>query len=121
MSDGACDESYGIQVAALAGLPSNIVERAAELLSFLESQAAGAKAGLGQPVKREIGQASLLRYVIAHDMKEAGMESISNPESTVMNPCESATIKYLEEIDYIDKFYFAENEMGGSGITIIDF
>jgi DNA mismatch repair protein MutS len=99
VSDGACDESYGIQVAALAGLPSNIVERAAELLSFLESQAAGAKAGLGQPVKREIGQASLLRYVIAHDMKEAGMESISNPESTAMNPCESATIKYLEEID----------------------
>ena len=28
--------------------------------------------------------------------------------------------KYLDEIDYINKFYFAENDFGGTGVTIID-
>ena len=44
-ADGPCDESYGVQVAALAGLPRNVVERATDLLAFLEQQAQGAKAG----------------------------------------------------------------------------
>jgi len=100
VTDGACDESYGVQVAALAGLPSNIVERAAELLSFLEMQASGAKAGFGQPLKRDIGQASLLRYVVsANDQKEISLESVSTPQEHKQNPCEIATITYLEEID----------------------
>jgi len=100
VSDGACDESYGIQVAALAGLPAEIVERAAELLSFLEMQASGAKAGLGQPVKRDVGQSSLLRYVIGtNDMKEISLESIPQTEQLIQNPCEIATIKHLETID----------------------
>ena len=99
VSDGSCDESYGIQVGALAGLPSHIVERAAELLSFLESQASGAKAGTGQPEKREIGQTSLLRYVISNDMKEISLESMQESNDSKLNSCEIATIKYLEEID----------------------
>ena len=45
ISEGPCDESYGVQVAALAGLPTPVVERARDLLIFLESQAQGAKAG----------------------------------------------------------------------------
>ena len=99
VSDGSCDESYGIQVGALAGLPTHIVERAAELLSFLESQASGAKAGIGQPEKREVGQTSLLRYVISNDMKELSLESIQKTEQENFNSCKIATIEYLEEID----------------------
>ena len=34
VADGPCDESYGVQVAALAGLPRNVVERATDLLAF---------------------------------------------------------------------------------------
>ena len=45
VADGPCDDSYGVQVAALAGLPRNVVERATDLLAFLEQQAGGAKAG----------------------------------------------------------------------------
>ncbi|MBN1466778.1 DNA mismatch repair protein MutS [candidate division KSB1 bacterium] len=36
---GACDHSYGIQVAKLAGLPSAVIERAKEVLQNLERQA----------------------------------------------------------------------------------
>ena len=39
VADGPCDDSYGVQVAALAGLPRNVVERATDLLAFLEQQA----------------------------------------------------------------------------------
>ncbi len=41
---GAADRSWGVQVAAIAGLPRPVLERAAELLAALESGAAGAEA-----------------------------------------------------------------------------
>ncbi len=69
VADGPCDESYGIQVAALAGLPRPVVERASDLLAFLEQQAQGAKAGRdGAPQTREAGQSSLLGYFAAAAM-----------------------------------------------------
>ena len=41
---GAADRSWGVQVAAIAGLPRPVLERAAELLAALESGGAGAAA-----------------------------------------------------------------------------
>ncbi|MBO5781924.1 MAG: hypothetical protein J6R08_05630, partial [Opitutales bacterium] len=35
---GAADKSYGIQVARLAGLPREVIERAKEILSELEAE-----------------------------------------------------------------------------------
>jgi DNA mismatch repair protein MutS len=70
VADGPCDESYGIQVAALAGLPRPVVERASDLLAFLEQQAQGAKAGRdGAPQTREAGQSSLMGYFAAAAMQ----------------------------------------------------
>lgn len=40
IQEGSCDRSYGIQVARLAGLPPEVIERAREILLGLESQAA---------------------------------------------------------------------------------
>ncbi len=36
--EGGCDHSYGIQVARLAGLPSEVIERAREVLANLENE-----------------------------------------------------------------------------------
>ena len=64
VADGPCDDSYGVQVAALAGLPRHVIERASDLLNFLEKQADGAKAGnKGTPMARNAGQSSLLGFV----------------------------------------------------------
>ncbi|HIF45943.1 MAG TPA: DNA mismatch repair protein MutS [Candidatus Poseidoniales archaeon] len=64
VADGPCDDSYGVQVAALAGLPRHVVERSGDLLGFLEKQAQGAKAGeSGTPHARSAGQASLMGFV----------------------------------------------------------
>ena len=65
VADGPCDDSYGVQVAALAGLPSGVVERARDLLIFLEGQAQGARAGSeGTPDTRESGQSSIYLSLI---------------------------------------------------------
>lgn len=37
MMDGPADKSYGIHVAKIAGLPSNLLERAADILHTLEN------------------------------------------------------------------------------------
>ncbi len=64
VADGPCDDSYGVQVAALAGLPRHVVERSGDLLRFLENQAQGAKAGeSGTPDSRDTGQASLMGFM----------------------------------------------------------
>jgi DNA mismatch repair protein MutS len=66
VADGPCDDSYGVQVAALAGLPSGVVERARDLLIFLEGQAEGARAGVdGTPESRQAGQSSLYGWMLS--------------------------------------------------------
>ena len=63
VAEGPCDDSYGVQVAGLAGLPRPVVERARDLLIFLESQAQGARAGEGGvPLVRDAGQSSLFGW-----------------------------------------------------------
>jgi DNA mismatch repair ATPase MutS len=54
-----------VQVAALAGLPISVVERARDLLVFLESQAQGAKAGSNKsPDYRPGGQSSIYGWML---------------------------------------------------------
>ena len=92
VADGPCDDSYGVQVAALAGLPRNVVERASDLLAFLEQQAGGAKAGEhGAPQSRDAGQASLMGYFAAAAMKTA------DPAVNARPPQEEQTLQRLRE------------------------
>ena len=92
VADGPCDDSYGVQVAALAGLPRNVVERASDLLAFLEQQAGGAKAGEhGAPQSRDAGQASLMGYFAAAAMKT------TEPLKNARPPQEEQTLQRLRE------------------------
>ena len=52
---GGADQSYGIEVANLAGLPTKVIRRAREILAELESQEAAPR----QPTAREEEQVSL--------------------------------------------------------------
>jgi len=52
LEEGGADRSYGIQVARLAGLPSEVIERAKELLAELEGTHSGGGEGLGRRGKR---------------------------------------------------------------------
>lgn len=112
VADGPSDDSYGVHVAALAGLPGQVVERARDLLEFLERQAHGAKAGeAGQPAAREVGQRSLFGYAErapsagptsapAGDTASAGTEVLDpatvRPE---LAPAQAAALTRLAETD----------------------
>jgi DNA mismatch repair protein MutS len=48
LEEGGADRSYGIQVARLAGLPSEVLVRAREILTELEGSHSGGGRGLGQ-------------------------------------------------------------------------
>ena len=84
VAEGPCDDSYGVQVAALAGLPSGVVERARDLLIFLEGQAQGARAGSeGTPDTREAGQSSIYGWMLGNgDKPPATNQLILNEEPT---------------------------------------
>ena len=84
VAEGPCDDSYGVQVAALAGLPSGVVERARDLLIFLEGQAQGARAGSeGTPDTRESGQSSIYGWMLGiGDKPPATNQPILNEEPT---------------------------------------
>ena len=117
VADGPCDDSYGVQVAALAGLPAHVVGRARDLLLFLEGEAVGARAGeTGAPLARQIGQSSLFGWMLPQGEKssvgdpqgdnsaegevsrEHAEDSLTNT-GPMMDPTESATIERLEQID----------------------
>jgi DNA mismatch repair protein MutS len=48
LEQGGADRSYGIQVARLAGLPREVIQRASELLVELEGSHSGGGEGLGR-------------------------------------------------------------------------
>jgi len=96
VAEGPCDDSLGVQVAALAGLPQHVVERARDLLLFLEKQAAGAKAGEGgQPGKREQGQKSILGWMMP---SQPNVDPMLEATSGI-NDSESKALEYLTSID----------------------
>ena len=97
VADGRCDDSYGVQVAALAGLPDDVVERARDLLVFLEQQAEGARAGeTGQPSARDSGQRSIFGYMLPVGGEVHG-EAIA--ASVELPQHESRALERLKQVD----------------------
>tara|TARA_B100000925_G_scaffold285125_1_gene261039 strand:+ start:695 stop:3316 length:2622 start_codon:yes stop_codon:yes gene_type:complete len=102
VADGPCDDSYGVQVAALAGLPRHVVERSSDLLGFLEKQAKGAKAGeRGAPTARNAGQSSLLGFIGQPQVRieidavgKALRDALSKIEPDAMTPREAHDTLY---------------------------
>ena len=96
VADGPCDDSYGVQVAALAGLPRPVVERATDLLAFLERQAEGAKAGeSGTPTARAHGQSSLMGYFAAAALNQ----TTSKDTAPTMPQAHYDVIESIEGLD----------------------
>ena len=114
VGDGPCDDSYGVQVAALAGLPRRVVERASELLLFLEKQARGARAGeSGAPLVRDLGQASLLGYLAATNSTKAP----NNDHQVIIEQLDSvlAKIDELSPKEAHDSLYRLKSMRKNSG------
>ncbi len=90
---GGADQSYGIQVARLAGLPVKVINRAKQILKNLESQELSPQ-GLTQKLKKQLHQSSdqidIFEYMaeitesndsVLEEIKELDLNSISPIEA----------------------------------------
>jgi len=87
IEEGGCDDSYGVQVAKLAGLPQRLLDRALEILARLES-------GHGVTNARDIKQAESPTYQIS--LFSAGdnrlKEELGKIDTDNLTPLEALTI-----------------------------
>ncbi len=90
---GGADQSYGIEVAKLAGVPDRVIRRAREILEELESGAVTAPAA---PVE-EVGQISLL---------DMGSQS-------VLNKLRMTDVNVLSPIEALNLLAELKQDMGG--------
>ncbi len=94
IAPGAADRSYGVQVAAQAGLPAGVVERARLLLQWLEqSGASTAPAEAGAPQQRSAGPQSL---PIETDI---GAVQAGTPQLMLMPPPSDPILHDLADLD----------------------
>ena len=84
---GGADQSYGVEVAKLAGVPGKVVDRAREILDELERQ--GWAPARPQTPREESGQVSL------GDMAgTAVLEQLRNTSVETLTPIEAMNLLY---------------------------
>ncbi|HRX42107.1 MAG TPA: DNA mismatch repair protein MutS, partial [Clostridia bacterium] len=85
---GSADESYGIQVAHLAGVPEGVVNRAAEILEDLERNDIGKRKRLKDSMKID-GQMSILDYNSRNEGEEYVIRNIKELDAQNLTPLEA--------------------------------
>lgn len=77
---GGTDDSYGIDVAKLAGLPNAVLDRARGILAGLETQAAQAKQQDAAPEETQLGFAALQEAQIPKRLRQMNIAELSDAE-----------------------------------------
>ena len=90
LEEGGADRSYGIQVARLAGLPTEIIARADELLAELEGSHSGAGEGLGrhgahrpasEPPPDQLSMFAPAEHPVVRELRELAVERMTPLEA----------------------------------------
>lgn len=99
VANGAADRSYGIQVARLAGLPNEVVERAREVLDLLEQQSAKGPASMLDDLPlfaQRTSPSALTRSASSSPVSKpdpiAGLLDMANPDQ--MTPLQAIELIY---------------------------
>jgi len=77
---GGCDDSYGIHVARLAGIPDKVLKRAKEILADLESgELSSLKAGgtVSEPAAYQLSIFSAKDNLIAEELKKMDLDKLT--------------------------------------------
>ncbi len=91
---GGCDHSYGIQVAQLAGLPKEVIQRAKEILHNLESEELNASAKPKLAEHHEQAAAPVQQLDLF-----AGMEMALREELKKLDPNQLTPLQALSKLD----------------------
>jgi len=89
---GGTDRSYGVEVARLAGLPSEVIDRAGEILKELESNGTGSRAvSKGAKIK---ARTETLQMTLFESEKHPVIEELEKLDTSVMSPIEAMNKLY---------------------------
>ena len=89
---GGTDRSYGVEVARLAGLPHEVIDRATEILKELESNGTGSKAvSKGAKVS---AKTQTLQMTLFEGEKHPVIEELEKLDTSVMSPIEAMNKLY---------------------------
>ena len=78
---GGADESYGIEVAKLAGVPDRVIRRARDILDELESQGGAAAAKAAPAEEAQMGFADLGAAQVAEELRRTAVETLTPIEA----------------------------------------
>jgi len=92
---GGADESYGIQVARLAGLPQQVIDRAHEILRELEEADISKKEARLRKIRKPLeGQIDIFTYNSFHKKHEELVNEIKKIDFLSLTPIEAMNILY---------------------------
>ena len=80
---GAADDSYGIEVAQLAGLPQSVIKRAKEVLSSLETENRAPRAAKDPNELDMVSFDDVIQNDVIHKLKMTDMESLTPLEALI--------------------------------------
>ena len=89
---GGTDRSYGIEVARLAGLPREVIERAKEVLKDLEAN--GASSGLVDRKREIAARTQKLQLTLFEAAKHPVMEDLEKLDTSTLSPIEALNWLY---------------------------
>ena len=96
---GGADQSYGIHVARLAGVPAPVLDRAREILAFLEKQH-GPDPGLPEgPIRRKVKTGRALAGSLFAALPDPLLEELRHVDLSSLSPEQAlALVKRLREL-----------------------
>ena len=77
---GGVDESYGVDVAKLAGLPAKVVSRARELLAEMEAAHASEKANVNNNEREQLSFGSINRESALEMLEKTNIDELTDSE-----------------------------------------
>ena len=78
---GAADDSYGVEVARLAGLPDRVITRARAILTQLESAAPQPASGQSAPASAQVSMLDLHTDELRDTLSQINVETLTPIES----------------------------------------
>jgi len=94
INPGGCDDSYGIDVAKLAGVPQKVVQRAKEILSILEKDRVKDKLRIKKSLKIMEGQVDIFTSSLALRNTDGIINELKSIDVQKMTPLDAMNLLY---------------------------
>ncbi|NHC41675.1 DNA mismatch repair protein MutS [Bacillus sp. MM2020_1] len=111
IKEGPADKSYGIHVAQLAGLPSDLISRANEILTALEQSDTQQAAPKTEAVKVESVQEQPAQLSFFDEPKDVKKQDLSSKEKRVIEKMKELDILDLTPLQAINMLYELQKKL----------